>query len=289
MHSVSVVPNVFILGAPKCGTTSLASWLSAHPNVFLTADKEPHFFSTDLANRKVTRQSAYESLFLRASAEHVRVGEASTWYLYSRDAVPNIESSYPGALYVVMVREPWEMANSLYWHNLRHLHEDASDFRQAWEMQPQRASGQNIPPSCREPSFLQYQAVCSLGAQVSRLLETVEAQRVLIVRMSSVRADPGRVYRDVIGFLGLRDDGRSDFPVENPARVARRQWLQRIIVRLARIRRALGISRGFNTLRLNEAPMERKTLDASFENELRKAFADDWTLLQALEDKVRFV
>jgi hypothetical protein len=36
-------PNFFIIGAPKCGTTSFWTWLSSHPNIFVTPEKEPHF------------------------------------------------------------------------------------------------------------------------------------------------------------------------------------------------------------------------------------------------------
>ena len=40
-------PNFFILGAPKCGTTSVAAWLSEHQEVYMSPTKEPHFFNTD--------------------------------------------------------------------------------------------------------------------------------------------------------------------------------------------------------------------------------------------------
>jgi hypothetical protein len=55
-------PNFFILGAPKCGTTSLAEWLGTHPNIFLSAVKEPHFFNTD-DRRGVMTLATYEDLF----------------------------------------------------------------------------------------------------------------------------------------------------------------------------------------------------------------------------------
>lgn len=42
-----IKPNFFIVGAPKCGTTSLAHWLAGHPQVFMSPVKEPHFFNTD--------------------------------------------------------------------------------------------------------------------------------------------------------------------------------------------------------------------------------------------------
>jgi len=82
-------PNFFILGAPKCGTTSLAMWLSEHPNIFMCPIKEPHYFNTDGLQRIKTLEQ-YESLFTDAKPEHVAVGEASTHYLYSKEAVPRI-------------------------------------------------------------------------------------------------------------------------------------------------------------------------------------------------------
>ena len=82
-------PNFFIIGAPKCGTTSLATWLSGHPNVFMSAVKEPHFFNTD-DRRFISTLEAYENLFRAASSDHCAVGEASVWYLSSTEAVRNI-------------------------------------------------------------------------------------------------------------------------------------------------------------------------------------------------------
>jgi len=41
--------NVFILGAPKCGSTSLAAWLSQHPDAFVSDPKEPRYFNSDWA------------------------------------------------------------------------------------------------------------------------------------------------------------------------------------------------------------------------------------------------
>ncbi|NJO14781.1 MAG: sulfotransferase [Thioploca sp.] len=45
-------PNFFIVGAPKCGTTALSEYLSSHPNVFMSYPKEPHYFSTDMPNKR---------------------------------------------------------------------------------------------------------------------------------------------------------------------------------------------------------------------------------------------
>ena len=56
-------PNFFILGAPKCGTTSVAYWLRDHDNVFVSDPKEPHYFNTDSDFHDVFSLDQYEALF----------------------------------------------------------------------------------------------------------------------------------------------------------------------------------------------------------------------------------
>jgi hypothetical protein len=82
-------PTFFIIGAPKCGTTSLAAWLGTHPDAFMSPTKEPDFFNTD-DRQGVTSLSEYEELFREARNNHIAVGEASVWYLSSSHAVHNI-------------------------------------------------------------------------------------------------------------------------------------------------------------------------------------------------------
>lgn len=56
-------PNLFILGAPKCGTTSLANWLGEHPRVFMSPMKEPYYFNKDHSYSRVENLKSYENLF----------------------------------------------------------------------------------------------------------------------------------------------------------------------------------------------------------------------------------
>ena len=107
-------PNFFILGAPKCGTTSLATWLGAHPQVYMSPDKEPHYFNADDRHPGVSSLERYEQLFAGAGAEHAAVGEASVWYLYSKVAVANIEEYCQEPRYIVCLRNPVDMAHSLH-------------------------------------------------------------------------------------------------------------------------------------------------------------------------------
>ncbi len=81
-------PDFFIVGAPKCGTTAMKSYLGEHPEIFMPrSDREPHFFGTDLYKRTFIRdEQSYLSLFAEAKNEK-RVGEKSVRYLYSEQAI----------------------------------------------------------------------------------------------------------------------------------------------------------------------------------------------------------
>lgn len=280
-------PNFFILGAPKCGTTSLARWLDAHPGVFVSPIKEPHYFSTDLANRAVTSFSRYQQLFDDATDAHRAIGEASTWYLYSKVAVENIEQAYPGARYIVMTRDPVSMANSLYHHNVRVLHEDQPTFEAAWRLEKDRAAGESVPTDCVEPAFLRYREACALGSLMERLLSRVPPERILHIPLEAMKEDPGREYRRALAFLGVPDDGRTDFPVANVARGHRSRLAQQLLRWGSRIRMRLGIKHGTGLASLNDRAAPKQTLSEGFRSELEEYFAPERQLIAALATKLQ--
>ena len=166
-------PNFFILGAPKCGTTSLAAWLSQHPQVFMSPAKEPHHFNADHKNRGYKERSHYESLFSRAKDHHIAVGEASVWYLYSQVAVSLIEEYSPESRYIVCLRNPVDMAYSLHEQQLVSGNEHLNCFSEAWELSDQRLKANSVSRWCVEPSQLAYGEACKLGGQMERLYDRV--------------------------------------------------------------------------------------------------------------------
>jgi len=275
-------PNFFILGAPKCGTTSLARWLAGHPALYMSPTKETHFYSTDLANRTIRSLERYQALFRGAGEQQLAVGEASTWYLFSEAAVPVIEQAYPEARYIVMTRDPVAMANSLYHHNCRVLHEDQPTFEAAWRLQEDRAAGRAVPRSCTEPAFLQYRAACSLGSLLERLYSHVPESRVLHIPLEWVQRDPGAQYRRTLAFLGLDDDAQTDFPAANEARGNRSAIAQRLLRLGGRARTALGFNRGMGLAKLNERVQPKKKLSPGFLLELEEVFAEERVLLNRL-------
>jgi len=290
-------PNFFIIGAPKCGTTSMAAWLAEHSNVYMSPVKEPSFFCSDISPPGcIQGRETYLRLFQDASPREVRRGEATTTYLFSRVAVPTIERELPGARYIVLLRHPVEMAYSLHDQLLRDFYENIHDFEQAWKLVPDRRSGRHITPDCPAPIRLDYPAWCLLGKQLQRLYSVVSRERVLVLLMDDVRENPRREYLKVLDFLGLLDDGRRDFPVHNATREWRWQAPVRMIHKVrgqaGRLREAMGVNGlGLKWLvrsyeRLNEAvnarDRPRPPLSAQFRKELTVFFAEDVRLLERL-------
>ena len=167
-----IKPNFFIIGAPKCGTTSLASWLAEHPEIYFSPTKEPHYFNTD-HRRFLNSLQGYERLFAGATVQHRAVGEASVWYMYSAAAVANILDYAGEAKFIVMLRNPIEMAPSLHEELVFTGREDVKEFAEAWSLQDVRRNGQKLPPMVWEPKYVQYGDLCSLGVQLDRVFRLV--------------------------------------------------------------------------------------------------------------------
>ena len=250
-------PDFFIVGAPKCGTTALARYLSEHDRIHFSSHKEPQYFARHLwvlpSYRDVPsfRNSLehYLALFEGAGEHHLAVGEASTRYLMSERALEEIARFAPEGRVIAMLRNPVEMAYSyhseLYFHGI----EVEGDFERAWDLQTERAQGRNVPASMEADEMLLYAKVCRLGEQVEWLQRIFPPERRLLIFHDDFKRDAGGVYRQVLEFLGVPDDGREVFPVVNANKQINQAgpWLRRLKgsprLRLAsdRLKAALGI------------------------------------------------
>jgi hypothetical protein len=289
--------DFFLVGAPKCGTTSLAEYLRAHPNIFMCLPKEPFFFCEDFPGLpRVATLDAYVKLFRDAPAEALALGEASAMYLYSKVALENVRRFNPDARIIVMVRNPVELAHSFHSEMLYAQNEDELDFARAWKLQAERAKGRRVPPLCWESSFLQYRDVARLGVQVERLLTVFPRNQIHLIVFEDFVRDTQRVYERVLTFLGLSSDGRSEFPRMNQNKIVRSRWIARFtqrppapLTRAARAtKEALGIQRlsFLGSLRnLNLKRGSREPLSRSVRERIIKEFADDVDLLSSLLDR----
>lgn len=225
------VPDFFIIGAPKCGTTALSEYLREHPQVSFSQPKEPHYFSTDLPAYRVFND--FDSYFLNCFPDHdysKLLGEGSATYLFSKEAINNILSVNPKARFVVMIRNPIDMCRSLHGQFLFDCCENIKDFEEAWKKQKLRLEGKEIPKNSRDAQLLQYKKVCSLGSQLKRVMNQVSPDRLHVIIFDDFIKDTKKVYEGVLTFLQLPADGRIEFPKVNEAKKHRFSFLGKLIV-----------------------------------------------------------
>ena len=281
------MPDFFIVGAPKCGTTSLASWLRRHPAVYIPRMKEPNFYNTDIEISRVGDARAYGRLFRNAGGHHLAVGEASATYLLSRVAIPAIEREYDDPKYIVMLRNPVDMAYSLYLQNVRSGRERLPSFGEAWNRYAGRPEDGH-----RDADYsilLDYRKACALGEHLRFMTEIVPRERVLVLSFDDLRRDPREVYLSVLEFLGVPDDGRTEFPKENRGTVYPSATVARLFAAVHAFRRRLPIPPlGTNILERAAGAVSRKgypELDEAVQEELRAHFRTEVEKLEALLGK----
>ncbi|WP_287963076.1 sulfotransferase domain-containing protein [Alcanivorax sp.] len=278
--------NLFILGAPKCGTTSLSWWLGQHPDVFLPEIKEPHLYYSPYPH-KISLEK-YERLYEESISERYRI-DASVWYLFSNDAVEKILSDCEDAKFIVCLRNPIEMAPSLHAQILFTGYEKEKNFRAAWRLAEERESGKPVKAfnmAGGDLSYLSYRKTCKLGEQVARLLELVSEDRVIFVFLDDLREDRDKVWKGLLCFLGLDDCNEIDFAVRNKATKRRSNLLNRIILLVVKILNFFGFKGGTGA---GKAVYSMNTKESAYEavpidliEEMKNEFGPDVELLSKL-------
>ena len=122
-----------------------------------------------------------------------------------------------------MFRNPVEMLHSFHAQLLYVAEESESDFETAWRLQEQRSRGIGLPPRSRGAFLVQYRELGRFGTQTERLLSIFPREQVKLILYDDFAASPQAVYDDVIEFLGIPHDGRTEFPAHQrgQARAAR--------------------------------------------------------------------
>jgi hypothetical protein len=107
--------------------------------------------------------------------------------------------------------------------------EDVEDFATAWRLQDVRARGERIPKYCLAPLLLLYREVAKFGEHVERLYHLAGRDRSLVLLFDDLVRDPGTVYKQVLAFIGVDDDGRTRFQRKLQSKFYRYRWLQQLL------------------------------------------------------------
>lgn len=236
----------FIVGAPRCGTTSLSRYLRAHPSVCFSKVKEPHFFAqndlrsySDEELRVLVERDYLQRYFPNWPDNASLHAEGSVSYLYAGEQLEPILRLWPNARFIVALRDPMSMLPSLHQRSRYNGDETVADFERAWNLTEDRRAGRHIPRSCADPRLLDYRAAGMLGANLQKLFEVVGRDRCFISLYDELIADPATVYRNLLSFLNLPHDGRTEFSVQRARKHYRIGWLQRALKRPPVLMRSL--------------------------------------------------
>ena len=222
-------PSFFIVGAPKCGTTALASYLSQHPDVFFCEPKEPNYFNRDVVKAgPIDTLEKYHALFENAQVHHRLAGEGSVWYLYSNEAATRIRQYNPEARLILMFRDPVELVYSLYYQFVTNGSENATDFETAWRWQEDRLQGKRLPVFKNVP-LTQYRRIGRLGEQLQRVLNIFPRSQVHWIFYEDFARHTEREYSQVCDFLGIQDIKPQVFEKVNANKRIRHPAAQRLL------------------------------------------------------------
>ena len=270
------IPNFFIIGAAKCGTTSLHFYLDQHPEIAMTRVKEPGVFSEP---RYLERLPGYEGLFNERAA---RMGESSTSYTRypaEGDAPPLIHAAAPYAKLIYLVRDPVERMISDYVHHFANGHERRSIAAAFADYE----NPQNY-----------YACTSRYAMQIGRYLEYFDPASLLVLEQDELRVDRERTLGLVFEFLGVDPefssaDFRTDWLASNDfvTQDGFGQWLRASVVgrtfRRLPARRRLPVARRLRQLFFSTVP--RPTLDPVLRAELTDYLRPEVEQLRAMSGR----
>ncbi len=205
------LPDFFVVGVPKGGTTALHALLAQHPELYLSPVKEPKFYLCDgrppprsrqrgpgdahSAREWIWRREQYQALFAAAPDGRLR-GESTPFYLYDRTAHARMAWDAPNAKIVAVIRDPVDRAYS----NWNHLRSDGLEpiphFLDALAAEDERVARGWAP-------FWHYRRLGRYAEQLRSLYDHYPREQVLVLRYRELVDDPQGTMVRVDHFLGI--------------------------------------------------------------------------------------
>ncbi|HHT9137186.1 MAG TPA: sulfotransferase family protein [Candidatus Wunengus sp. YC60] len=221
-----VLPDFLIVGAQKCGTSSLYRNLVKHPSVIPAFVKEIYFFNTKYFQKGVKWYRAYFPLLpykyyvTRICKRDFLTGEATPGYIFHPHAPRRIFELLPDVKIIVLLRNPVDRAYSHYYHEVRKKRESLS-FEDAIKMEEERLRGEFDKIINDENyysfNYLHY-SYLSRGIyveQLQRLHQYFKKEHILIIKSEDFFKDSQATIEKVLQFLGLPGWQPTDFKKVN--------------------------------------------------------------------------
>lgn len=289
------LPNFFVIGAAKCGTTALYRYLRQHPEIFMTERKEPHHFSytyitkntngpNDYIRSAVTDDVEYENLFNDVNDEKA-IGEASPTYIYVPGTAERIFEKIPHAKLIAILRNPADRAFSAFMHCIRDNRETVSTFKKALELEDERVA-KNWGP------IYHYKRMGFYFQQLTRYYKVFGEDQIKVIIYDDFSNDPYSVMRELYKFLGVDSSFEPDMSSKpNVSGIPKNEVLQKAMNEIfakpnpiRTVARALfsDVIRWRVTSSLRNKNLRQVSMPEKLRNELTTIYKDEIISLQSL-------
>lgn len=202
------LPNFFIIGAAKCGTTSLYNYLIQHPHVIRTHKKELYFFDRYYSYGLNFYRSNFPIIFHKKNFKKLSIGEATPTYIHHPLAALRLKKYFPKAKIIILLRNPVERAYSHYQMELKLGYENLS-FEKALEEEQKRIEGEDEKME-KNPFYYSYKrqvfSYVTNGIYVNQLerwLEIFPKDQLLILSTEEFKKNTLKIFSHVLEFLNL--------------------------------------------------------------------------------------
>ncbi len=229
MPNFDRMPNLFIIGAAKAGTTALYDYLAQHPQVFLSRVKEPMFFSRE--DYYARGLDWYEDEYFQGAEAYPVRAEATPHYLYwSGKVAPRIKTVYGGRpmKFVVSFRDPVSRAYSWYWNMVREGREDL-DFDEALLAEERRLEQSRHELYERGSMVYGYSAGSRYASMLQPYLKLYPLEDFFFVFQDDLKYRANETCQEIFEFLGIESSMQISTSNSNPAAMPRSRLLHKTL------------------------------------------------------------
>lgn len=236
-------PDFFIAGAPKCGTTTIATYLSEHDSVFLPTPREVSAHGSDLSYLRGPHANGFDradylSRFTCAAPDQI-IGASPVWSLYSKNAFAEIKADAPEARIIISLREPVSFLKAYFAQLVYSANETLPSLWDALDAEETRRGGENLPQGLTILQSVYYSELPLFSTQIQRAFDSFGQDSVQVHLLDDIVRRPREVEEKLCTFLGLSRDPALALSNANPRRTTRSDALNRVIRRPPQLLRTL--------------------------------------------------
>jgi len=246
-------PNLFLIGAPKCGTTALATNLAQHNDIFIPKQKEPRYFD------RMTFYDYEEDYFTKTLEEYLEYYkneeirnkkyrmDGSVFNMYNKESIEGILNLSPDAKFIVILRDPVEASISMFHQRLSYvdsnMREVCGDFNRCWDLLEKRKKGKGYPKGCRNKFLFRYDLLYAYELYLPYLQERL-GNNLFIGFYDEYKNDSEDLFQKLFDFLEIHNIKIENKKINKSAIIKKSIYLDMLHViakRTLSVRKKLGL------------------------------------------------